>query len=233
MTARSDAVATFGHDILGGAPVRIRVLLVHRNDRVRRELRRILEDEPAIHVIGEARDVDAARAPASDPPHVVVTDAAAPAARGSAIGRAATAPGDPGVVLVARRVHPESLRDALRSGALGYVIEDSIASDLVSGVRAAAARRRYLSARAEQLLVDGCLAQAARPSAADPVARLTGREREILQLIGEGRRPQEIARLLGIARTTVGTHRRSLMTKLGLHNVAQIVRFAMRSRMVS
>jgi DNA-binding NarL/FixJ family response regulator len=234
MAARAQLSATFEHAEPMDSPVTISVLLVHRNGPVRRQLRRILEGARAIHVVGDVRNVAATRTAASlASPRVLVTDVAIRGALSSAAERPGAAADAPGIVLVTRHVDRRSLHEGLRAGALSYVIEDSIDADLVAGVRAAAAGRCYLSSPVQRALVDGCLARSAPPSGSDPVAQLTGREREILQLIAEGRRPQEIGRLLEIAPTTVDTHRRALMAKLGLHNVAQVVRFAMRSRIVS
>lgn len=200
----------------------IRVLLVVHNDLVRRDLRQILSRAPSILVAGEARELDAALlAPHARRPQVLVTDVPPPAAA------------DLGVVLVARRIHPGSLREGLRSGALGYVVEDTAEADLVTSVRAAAHGRRFLSGAIERLLVASCVDVHESSSAVDPLAPLTPREREVLVLIADGYRPHEIGRRLGIAPTTVGTHRRSLMAKLDLHKVAQLVRFAVRTGMTS
>lgn len=212
-------------------PEAIRVLLVIRNDLVRRGLRRVLATDGGILVVGEARDLDPDLLATVDRrPHVLVTDVPLCDARPS--GPASAVP-TVGVVLVARRVHPGSLREGLRSGALGCVLEDAADVDLVASVRAAANGERYMSRAIERLLIEICLEANGSSNPRDPLAPLTDREREILRLIAEGHRPHAIARLLGIARSTVDTHRRSLMAKLDLHNLSQLVRFAVRVGLAS
>lgn len=206
-------------------PETISVLLVNQNDLVRRELRRMLNADGGMQVVGEGRDlVGALAAVGNRPPRVLVSDVLPES--GALRPPVAT-------VLVARRIHPGSLRAGLAAGALGYVLEDAAETDLVPGVRAAARGRRRLSGAIERLLVQSCAQPPAVGTADAALAALTDREREILRLVADGRRSHEIARALRIASATVASHRRSLMAKLGVHNLAQVVRFAVRVGMVS
>jgi DNA-binding NarL/FixJ family response regulator len=218
----------------------IRVLLVNRSELVRRELRTIMAADGAIVVIGERRDVGEGSALALGAgTTVVVTDVAsslvapAPAgADGAASSDARAEATAPGVLIVSRRAHPGSVRACLNAGALGYLLEEAAADDLLPAIRAVAAGRRYFSDAVARLVIEHCASPDPAVLRRDPFWLLTSRERQVLQLIAEGRSQREIARLLSMRPATVATHRRAVMARHGLHNTAQVVRFAIRCGLV-
>ena len=211
----------------------IRVLLVDDHTLVRRSLARVLERDPAIRVVGEAADGRAAvRSAQALHPTVVVMDVNLPILNGIDATRAITgAAPDVRVLMLSMHADEVYVRAALQAGTSGYLVKDTADVDLIAGVRSVARGERYLGSAVQRLLVEGC-AQAPGGADTDGFARLSGREREIVQLIAEGLKTREIALFLDLAPKTVETHRKSLMEKLDLHNVAQLVRFAVRSGVV-
>lgn len=221
-------LATVRAGSVGVAPAPIRVLVADPDTLIRRGVSGILSEDPGIEVVAEAADgptaVDRAR---STRPAVVVLDVGLPDRDGiDAARRIAESLPEVRVLMLAARAEPVTVRESLRAGATGYVAKDDTPLDLVAAVRAVARGERYLSTSVQRIVVEQCLDRAAAPREQDPVARLTGRERQILQLVAEGRNNRQIAHLLRIAPGTVDAHRRSLMEKLGVHNVAQLVRAA-------
>lgn len=212
----------------------IRVFLVDDHTLVRRALRGILESDPDITVVGEATNGLAALAACRRAkPAVVVMDISLPGMNGIDAARNIVA-AFPEVALVMLSMHGTELyvRESLKAGAMGYVLKDDADRQLLAAVKAVAAGQRYFSPAVERLLVAGAVDQIAAATSPDEFWSLTGREREVVQLIAEGRNTRQIARILGIAAATVAAHRAAAMEKLDLHNTAEIVRFAVRSGVV-
>jgi DNA-binding NarL/FixJ family response regulator len=215
---------------------RIRVLLVDDHTLLRQGLRAILEREADIRVIGEACDGrDALRKATALKPDVVVLDISMPRVNGVEATRHIRAD-LPATRVVALSMHDgeDYVESILRAGATGYVLKDAPARDLVAAIRAARAGGIHLDPRISASVVARYLEKRptaeARPVDAD--ARLTPREREILKYIAASHTNRDIARLLALSVKTVEAHRTRIMSKLDVHNVAGLTRYAIGRGMV-
>lgn len=202
----------------------ITVVLAEDHALVRKGFRRMLEDDPAIKVVGEACDGSEAVALAKSlQPDVIVMDMAMPGLNGiqatMEIARQA-----PGVAVLMLSMYSEEaqVKNALAAGARGYILKNAIDIDLNAAVKRVAAGQKVIG---PGLLSDS-------PSMPDPGDKLTGRERQILQLIAEGKSNKEIAALLGLSVNTVSVHRANLMQALGIHRTAELVLYAVRRGLV-
>jgi DNA-binding NarL/FixJ family response regulator len=203
----------------------IRIVIAEDQDLIRRSLRVLLEQTPDFAVVGEAGNGREAVAKAHAlKPDVVLMDIGMPELNGiEATARIlAEVPGTRVVMLSSHDDQGVVLR-AVRSGARGYVLKTATADELAAAVRAVARGEVHFGPAVAEHLV---LLAASPGAAADPLDRLSPRQREILQLIAEGRSTKEIAFDLGLSPSTVDTHRTELMRRLGIHDVAGLVRFA-------
>jgi DNA-binding NarL/FixJ family response regulator len=204
---------------------KITVLLVEDHNLVRKGFRRLLEDDPSIEVVGESGDgEEGVRMALELNPRVVVMDYALPGCTGDeATRRIVSKMPSAGVLILSMHAEPAYLRNALEAGARGYVLKNALDLDLAGAVRRVAEGRTVidpaLQAQAE-----------AEPSVA---AKISPRERQVLQLIVEGRTNREIAALLGLSVHTVSVHRANIMGELGMHNTAELVVYAIRNGLVS
>ena len=216
------------------APNPIHVLLVDDHKLVRRGLRSILTATPGIEVVGEAADgLSAVASSRTLRPTIVVMDVSLPGLNGiDATRQIVDGDGTVRVLMLSMHANDVYVRESLKAGAKGYVLKDSADVDLIAGIKSVASGRPYFSPTVERLLIAGSLKHAPANPLEDQFWTLTGREREVVQLVAEGRNTRQIARLLGVAAATVSAHRAGAMMKLGLHNTAEIVRFAVRSGVV-
>lgn len=138
-------------------------------------------------------------------------------------------------VLILTMHHADDLvEEVLRAGARGYVLKSDAGRDLVAAVEALAAGRPFFTARVADLVLTGFLRGSAGAPARETVAqRLTDREREVLQLLAEGKSNKEVAALLKISVKTVETHRANIMRKLHLHSISELIHYAIRNRMIT
>ena len=213
---------------------KLRVLLVDDHTVVRHGLRRILASDEQIEIVGEAGDGRAALEVAQRvQPHVVVMDVALPELNGIEATRQ-LAKRAPNVHVLMLTMHADDVyvRQALKAGARGYLLKDSEDLDLIKAVKAVGAGGSFFSPAVSRVVLSGYLGDRPMGEADDPLGRLTDREREVLQLIAEGKTNKEIAVALSLSVNTVETHRKHLMEKLDLHNTAELVRFAIRERLV-
>jgi DNA-binding NarL/FixJ family response regulator len=208
---------------------KIRILVADDHAVVRQGLGRILAAEADMEVVAEAANGREVLERAEElKPDVVIMDVAMPELNGIEATRSLLV-ASPQIRVLAVSMHKEAVyvREMLRAGARGYLIKDAHESDLVEAVRAVWMGQGYISpAVADSVLVDY------RKHVADPVERLTVREREVLQLIAEGKTNKEIAAQLGLSVYTVDAHRGNIMEKLNLRSAAEIVRFAMRNGLI-
>jgi DNA-binding NarL/FixJ family response regulator len=205
-----------------------RILLADEQQVVRQALRCLLERESDLQVVGETSDgLEIVPLVERLKPDVLITDVAMPGLYGLEVARRVReqAPGT-GVVILSRYPNEWYVTEALRRGALGYVVKQSDVSDLLRAVRAAARGRAYVGALLSEDSLDVWLARASRATA-DPYDTLTAREREILQLVAEGSSSTAIARRLAISARTVEAHRANVMRKLRLRNRASLIRYAL------
>jgi DNA-binding NarL/FixJ family response regulator len=208
---------------------KIRIVLADDHSVVRQGFRRILEAQSDMEIVGEASNGREALETATKlSPDVVVMDVAMPELNGieatRRMGEAA-----PRTRVLALSMHKDSVyvREILRAGARGYLLKDAVDEDLIAAVRAVARGEGYLSPGvADAVLTDY------RQHVTDPIDLLTSREREVLQLIAEGKTNKEIATLLNLSVYTVDAHRGRIMEKLNLHSINELVRFAVRNGLV-
>lgn len=215
------------------APVRI--LLADDHTVMRQGLRLLLEREPEFQVVGEAADgreaVDLARALRAD---VVVLDLAMPNLNGIEAARQ-IAQQNPATAIVVLSMHADEsyLLQALRVGARAYLLKDSADTDLIAAIRAVRTGKAFFSPAVSRLMADDYVRRLEERGAQDSYELLTHREREILQLLAEGRSNKAVAALLNLSPRTVDTHRGNIMQKLNLHSVPELVLYAVRKRVIS
>ncbi len=203
----------------------ISVLLADDHTVVRDGLEVRLEAQPDMRVVGLAADGrEAVSAAAQLRPDVVVMDISMPDMTGvEAARRICAARPQTRAVMLSMHSDAEHVYRALEAGATGYLLKDSAGSELVAAIRAVHAGRRYLTAKINDLVIAGYLGER---RAGSPLASLSKREREILQLIVDGRSNREAAELLHISVKTVETYRSRMLQKLGISGTAELVKFA-------
>jgi len=208
---------------------KIRVLLADDHAVVRQGFKMILAAQTDMEIVGEAGNGrEAIDLAARLRPDVVVMDVAMPELNGIEATRRLTGL-SPHTRVLALSMHKDSVyvREILRAGARGYLLKDSIASDLLAAVRAVARGEGYLSPGVSDAVLNDY-----RRHVTDPIDLLTSREREVLQMIAEGKTNKEIAASLNLSVYTVDAHRGRIMEKLNLHNVNELVRIAVRYGLV-
>jgi two-component system response regulator NreC len=213
---------------------KIHVLLVEDHTIVRQGLRKILESDPEIEISGEVGDGRGAVESAKRlRPTVVVIDIGLPGLNGiEATNQIMKSTEGVNVLILSMHSDDIYVRQALKAGAKGYLLKDAEDLDLIKAVKSVARGGSYFSPSISKVLLDGYLSDSGSRDGGDPVSRLTGREREVLQLISEGKTNKEIAHVLSLSINTVESHRKHVMEKLDLHNTAEIVRFAVRHGIV-
>lgn len=206
-----------------------RILLVEDHAIVREGLCSLLEKQTDMEVVGEADEgrtaVDLVRQLLPD---IVIMDITMPNLNGVEATRHIT--GEfPEIKVIALSIHSNRrfVSDMLRAGATGYVLKECLFDELVQAIQAVAAGGSYLSPRITGVVIDGYVNRVA--AAADsPLSTLTGREREVLQLVAEGKSTKEIALELHVSTKTIEANRRQIMEKLDIHSVAELTRYAVR-----
>jgi len=208
---------------------RIRILLADDHAMVRQGFRMILAAQADMEIVGEAGNGrEAVTLAAELTPDVVVMDVAMPELNGIEATRRIT-DASPRTRVLALSMYKDSVyvREILRAGARGFLLKDAIDRDLLAAVRSVAAGEGYLSpAVSEAVLSDY------RRSVTDPIDLLSSREREVLQMIAEGKTNKDIATTLKLSVYTVDAHRGRIMEKLNMHSVGELVRFAVRKGLI-
>jgi two-component system, NarL family, response regulator NreC len=213
----------------------IQILLAEDHAIMRTGLRLVLERQADFRVIGEASDGREALAQAQkERPHVVVMDIGMPNLNGIEATRqiCATTP-DCAVVILSMHSDEGYVLRALKAGAKGYLLKESAENDLIAAIRAVAAGKAYFSPAVSRMLVEDYVRQLQDREIEDSYELLTTREREVLQLIAEGRSNKEIANQLNVSLYTVETHRGNLMEKLNLHTVPELILYAVRKGVIT
>jgi len=206
----------------------ISVFLADDHTVVRDGLRFLLEAQPDIHVIGDAANGrDAMERAPKLCPDVVVMDIAMPELNGiESTRRLLQICPSIRVIILSMHSTSEHIFRALQAGAHGYLLKESAGVEVVDAVRAVFAGRRYLSATISDTLIDDYVRQRQAAEQKSPLARLSPREWEILQLVVEGESSADIANTLSLSAKTVETYRSRLMAKLGIGDLPTLVKFA-------
>jgi DNA-binding NarL/FixJ family response regulator len=204
----------------------IRILLADDHDLVRAGFRSLVQSFPGVEVVGEAGDGRAAiRQIETHRPHVVLMDIMMPGLNGlEATARIVKEFPKVRVIILSMNAAEEYVLKAMRVGAAGYLLKDGNPAELEQAIRAVARGETFLTSKVSQHVVSGYVQRIA-PTDTD---KLTSRQREILQLIAEGSTTKEIAKKLDISVKTVETHRMQLMERLDIHDIAGLVRYALR-----
>ena len=208
----------------------VTVLLVDDHRLMREGLRGLLERQDGISVVGEAGDGRTAVKMARElRPDVVIMDVVMQDLNGIEATRQIVSETAAKVVALSMHSSKRTVVEMLRAGASAYVLKLSAFDEVARAVRAAAAGERYLSPTVANVLVDELVSPDGASSA---FTALTPREREVLQLLAEGKNTKEIAATLCISARTVDVHRKRVMDKLGMGSVAELTRYAMREGLV-
>ncbi|HUL49614.1 MAG TPA: response regulator transcription factor [Gemmatimonadales bacterium] len=209
----------------------VRILLVDDHGLFRAGLRALLRSASGFAVVAEAADGhEALRLAARRRPDVVLMDIAMPGLNGlEAAGRLSEQFPTMGIVVLSMHAEPEYVRLALRAGARGYLLKHAARPELELAIRTVARGDTYLSRAVANLVTQNGSAPEDEQNGA---ARLTSRQREILQLIAEGLTSKQIAQRLTVSIKTIEAHRGRLMARLGIHDIAGLVRWAIRNHVV-
>jgi two-component system response regulator NreC len=212
----------------------LRVLLADDHAIVRRGLRSLIESAPGITVVGEAADgLEALRMCEELHPDAIILDVAMPKLNGIEVAeRVQKLARAPSVIILSMHADESYILRALAAGARAYLLKDATDEDLMPALRAVAAGKPFFSPSVTAVLIEDYVRQLQARGLTDSYHLLTDREREVLQLLAEGRSNKEVAALLDVGVSTVETHRANLMQKLNLHNTAEIVLYAVRKRII-
>jgi DNA-binding NarL/FixJ family response regulator len=209
----------------------IRILIADDHTVVAEGLRALIEAQPDMKVVGLAGDGrEALKQTLETKPDVVVMDNAMPELNGTEATRIIRKRcAQTRVVMLSMHSNSVHIQRALQAGAGGYVLKESVGRELVDAIRTVHAGRRYLSMPLTDKLLDRLMSDVAE----DPLSRLSGRERQVLQMIAEGKSVVDIAGKLSLSRKTVETYRERMMEKLGLDDLAALIKFAIQQDVVS
>ena len=208
----------------------IRCLIVDAHPLFRQGLRRVLESDPGVEVIGEAQDVAQAMDQALElRPHVVLMDMALPSSFEASRRMTREFPVRR-VIFLTDAEDEESLLQCSEAGASGYILKDAPSHHLLGAIRDVSAGRKYFSPQVLGRLVDDFRSRSS--SGISRGAALTPREREVVKMLAEGHSVRQIAGILGLSMKTIEAHKFNLMRKLDIHNKAQLVMYAIQKKIV-
>ena len=213
----------------------LRILVVDDHDVVRQGLRSLLENHPGWEVCGEASTGREALEKSQQlKPDVVILDVAIPELNGLEVGRRIRKARPETQLLMLTMYESEDLvGEVLKVGARGFILKSDAGRDLVAALEALSQHKPYFTSKVAQLVFEGSLTRAIPSGAARPRRnRLSTREREVVQLLAEGKSNKEIAESLNISVKTVEAHRSNIMHKLDLHSISELTRYAIRNRMI-
>jgi DNA-binding NarL/FixJ family response regulator len=212
----------------------IRILLADDHTMVRDGLRALLEPQQDLVIVAEAADGrECIQQAEQHSPDVVLMDIAMPKMNGiEATRRILAVSPSTGVVILSMHQDESYILQSLKAGAKGYLLKDSPREDIVEAIRAVASGRAFLSRKVSRMLQEDHIQELRSKDLDDTFDLLTDREREILQLLAEGRANKEVAAFLNISPTTVETHRGHILRKLSLHGTADLILYAVRKKII-
>ena len=225
----------------------LRILIADDHELARRGIRSVLESHGGWEVCGEAKDGrEAVELAANLKPDLILLDIGMPNLNGLEAARQILAV-SPNLAILILTMHDTDsvVREVLRAGARGFVLKSDAGRDLIAAVEALELRRTFFTTRVSQMVLNGFLDRDDRKDQKESIAKtdgmkkedhssdvLTSREREVIQLLAEGKTSKEVAVALNLSVKTAETHRTNLMRKLGLHSVADLTRYAVRNGIV-
>ena len=212
----------------------MRVLLADDHAIVRRGLRSLIESQPGFKVVAEAADgLEALRLSEEHQPDAIILDVGMPKLNGIEVAeRVQKQSRPPSVIILSMHADESYIIRALAAGARAYLLKDATDEDLLPALRAVASGKPFFSPTVTGVLIEDYVRQLQARGLTDSYHLLTDREKEVLQLLAEGRSNKEVAALLDVGVSTIETHRANLMQKLNLHNTAEIVLYAVRKRII-
>ncbi len=214
---------------------KIRILLADDHKLMRSGLRVLLEQQAGLTVVAEASDGrEAVALVPSHKPDVLVMDIGMPNLNGIEAATQITQ-SHPEISIVMLSMHSDEsyVLRALKAGAKGYLLKDSAEADLIRAVHSVAEGKSFFSPAVSKVLLDDYVRKLKRSGTDDPYDLLTPREREILQLVAEGKSNKDVAQMLNLSVYTVETHRSNIMEKLNLHGVPELILYAVRRGIIS
>ncbi len=216
----------------------LRILIADDHEVARRGIRTLLENHPGWEVCGEAKDGrEAVEFASTMSPDLILLDIGMPVLNGLEAARKilATSP-DAAILILTMHDSDEVIRAVLRAGVRGFLLKSDAGLDLVAAVEALQGQRTFFTIRVHQLVLNGFLKREDGKEKKEPLDDagqvLTAREREVIQLLAEGKTSKEVALTLNLSVKTAETHRTNLMRKLDLHSVADLTRYAVRNGIV-
>ncbi len=213
----------------------VRILIADDHAIIRSGLRALLSHEPGFEVVAEAADGrEAVELAERELPHVALLDISMPTLNGLEAARQISAKSNT-VQLVMLTVHTDEcyLLNALKAGARGYVLKSSAEFEILEAIRAVSQGKAYFSPKVSRVLADEYMRYLQANQVEDSYDLLTGRERQILQLLAEGQSNKDVANILDLSPTTVICHRQHIFQKLNLHSLADLILYAIRKGVIS
>jgi two-component system, NarL family, response regulator NreC len=213
----------------------IRILIADDHALIRSGLRTLLAHEPTFQVVAEASNgQEAIEAAERERPHVAIIDIGMPGLNGiEAARRISTAVSNVQLIMLTVYSDEGYLLNALRAGARGYVLKSSAESEIVDAVRAVSEGKAFFSPKVSRILADDYMRFLEEKRVPDTYDLLTDRERQILQLLAEGQSNKDIATILNLSPTTVICHRQHIFQKLNLHNISDLILYAIRKGVIA
>jgi two-component system, NarL family, response regulator NreC len=214
---------------------KIRILLADDHNLIRGGLRLVIEQQPDLIVVGEAGDGRQAVSLATSlKPDVAVLDIGMPNLNGIEAAKQITE-GESGAAVVILSMYSDEtyILRALKAGARGYLLKDSAEADLVRAIRSVAEGKSFFSPTVSRVLLEDYMRKLQRTGGESSYDLLTPREREVLQLVAEGKSNKEVADMLNLSVYTVETHRGNLMEKLKLNGVPELILYAVRKGIIA
>jgi DNA-binding NarL/FixJ family response regulator len=213
----------------------IRILLADDHTVIRKGLRLLLEGQPGFQVVAEAADgIQTVELVESQRPHVAVLDIAMPNLNGIEAARQICVK-FPQTAIVILSMHSDEsyVLRALKAGARAYLLKDSAETDLINAIHAVTDGKAYFSPVISKMMVEDYLRRMRERDVDDSYELLTAREREVLQMLAEGKSNKDIANLLQLSVYTVETHRSNILEKLNLHSMPELILYAVRKGVIS